>query len=173
MSRFGIPRSKTVTLLSGLGTCHPNDTLSVLAEMLSRKGYSLVNNGPASVETLLSINGDGVFYLQTHGGPAVKVVEPITDLDELPRSSTGVVLDGPKTKTEFGLWTSTEATLANLPQYDNYLLEGSLCLMGGLPYKNKLGLLESFVFGALYDYDFDPDFPPTPDFPGLARNPLH
>lgn len=81
--RKELPKEGTARLMNAMGT-HFINTGSALSAMLSAGGYN-VSRPAATIENLEAVQGDGVFYLDSHGGQAT-------------------LSDG---TTTYGVWTST------------------------------------------------------------------
>lgn len=86
-----VPASEHYHLLNGLGSVFANTDPRVdIAAMLIANGYAVDPQADATLATLRSISGDGVFYLRTHGG-------------------MGSVHADVSTADTYALWTATDA----------------------------------------------------------------
>ena len=61
-----LPSGRKASVLNAMGT-YFTDTTPLITSMLKAKGYTVSNADP-SVDNLAKINGDAVFYLNSHGG---------------------------------------------------------------------------------------------------------
>ncbi len=85
-----VPGAAKYHLLNGLGSVFSgSDPRSDIAAMLDANGYS-GTQGDATLPTLRTIAGDGVFYIRTHGG-------------------LGLIKSDVSTEPMYALWTATEA----------------------------------------------------------------
>jgi hypothetical protein len=102
-----LPVPATFRAVNPIGTCHV-DPLPVLKSLLRGGGYVDARPGPATVEGLKAVRGDGVFYINTHGA---------------------VGIDGNQTP-QYALWTATPFDIANLTAtYKQMLLDGELAVV--------------------------------------------
>ena len=64
-----LPNSPTVRIFDNLGSAFEHVTYD-LAELLPRHGYQMAGGGvlKATVEELKKVEGDGIFYIESHGG---------------------------------------------------------------------------------------------------------
>jgi hypothetical protein len=86
--------------LNGLGSVFANtDPRTDIAAMLIANGYAVDPKADATLPMLRSINGDGIFYLRTHGG-------------------SGSVNADVSTNDTYALWTATSAMDSTAEQSD-------------------------------------------------------
>jgi len=97
-----LPASQKASVLNAMGTRYIDPT-PLLSAMLKAKGYK-VSNGPPTVDNLAKINGDGVFYLNSHGG------------DGTLRNGTSV----------YSVWTTTPVDTVNDELYKTMWANGEL-----------------------------------------------
>ena len=100
---MAIPQSKQARLLKALDTATFGDSVPQIQDFLQRRGYDVtVQEG--SVENLRSIQNDGIFYIDTHGG-------------------LGHYTDG---SSFWMTWTSSQISEQNDSLYRDDLNDGSL-----------------------------------------------
>jgi len=63
-----LPVPATFRAINAIGTCHVNP-LPVIRSLLKEGNYTEDSPGPGTVSRLKTVNGDGVFYINSHGGP--------------------------------------------------------------------------------------------------------
>jgi hypothetical protein len=66
-SQNDLPHSSKARILTALGGLWSDPTTDITT-MLNAAGYSFVIGADASVESLKTVGGDGVFYIDSHGG---------------------------------------------------------------------------------------------------------
>lgn len=124
-----IPQSKQARLIRALDTATFGDAVPVLQDMLQRRGYQVVVQ-EGSVENLRSIQNDGIFYIDTHGG-----------------------IGGGKARF-WDLWTTTPISEQNEKLYESDLADGSLIYLSAVDgtgtdgkylLKSHYGLTVNFV----------------------------
>jgi hypothetical protein len=102
-----LPASNTFRAVNPIGTCHV-DPLPVLKSLLTGGGYVDARPGPATVEGLKRVRGDGVFYINTHGG---------------------IGFDGQQTPI-YSLWTADAFDITTVtPERKQMLLDSELSVM--------------------------------------------
>jgi hypothetical protein len=109
-----LPVSNKFRALNPIGTCH-DDPLPVIKSLLRKGHYVDVHPGAATVEELEAVRGEGVFYINTHGG-------------------LGADADG---HTLYGLWTATPYNSVTAPVYASQLKSSELVIM--VAYSDSLG----------------------------------
>jgi hypothetical protein len=110
-----LPASNKFRALNAIGTCHDNP-LPVLKSLLSKGHYVDVHPGTATVEELEAVRGEGVFYINTHGG-------------------LGANVDG---HTLYGLWTATPYNSVTAGVYASELKSSELIIM--VAYSDSAGI---------------------------------
>ena len=63
-----LPEVATFRAINAIGTCHINP-LPGIRSLLKDGNYTEDSPGPGTVSRLKTVSGDGVFYLNSHGGP--------------------------------------------------------------------------------------------------------
>ncbi|HET6462655.1 MAG TPA: hypothetical protein VFH33_02555 [Candidatus Krumholzibacteria bacterium] len=63
-----LPEKATFRAVNAIGTCHINP-LPVIKQLLIKGHYADANPGLPTVANLKNVRGDGVFYINSHGGP--------------------------------------------------------------------------------------------------------
>ncbi len=104
-SALELPAQATFRALNPIGTCHVNP-LPVVRSLLRQGGYR-ENSGSATVNGLKGVRGDGVFYINTHGG---------------------IGLD-PQQNGFFALWTATPFNLTTLGDHLTMLANNDVVIM--------------------------------------------
>ncbi len=96
----GLPTETTIHIFDTMGTffTHPAQTF---APTLTAHGYKLSNGGvqKGTINDLMQVNGDGIFYMDAHGG-------------------TGVSQDN---KNVYGIWTGTKQSTSGETVFDDDL----------------------------------------------------
>ena len=100
-----LPSSRQARVLNAMGSHFVNPT-GALNALLSGNGYQIVG-GTGSVDSLKSVQGDGVFYISAHGGE-------------------GLLSDS---SHDFGVWTSTRADSIGEKKYRTELDSKELCYL--------------------------------------------
>src|SRR2546426_2295727 len=100
-----LPTSRQARMLNAMGS-HFINAPAALIPLLAGNGYQIVQ-GKGSVDSLKSVQGDGVFYIDAHGGE-------------------GILRDS---SHSFGLWTSTKADSTADKKYKTELDSRELCYM--------------------------------------------
>ncbi len=125
-----MPASMQFRAWNAIGTCHRNSALGV--EYLLRLGdYTSVGSINPTVSNFLEVKDDGVFYLNTHGGPGL-------DKDSL---------------RTMALWTLSIPTIANEANFETlldnyelaYMIEASNLPGGGCGFTKHYGLTNAFI----------------------------
>ncbi|MBI1808219.1 MAG: hypothetical protein HYR76_14365 [Ignavibacteria bacterium] len=83
-----LPGAKQARLINAMGTGFV-DPRPVLSGMLSSRGYA-VTTAQGTVEDLMNVSGDGIFYIDTHGGKGINPLDT--------------------NKGGYSLWTATRRT---------------------------------------------------------------
>jgi hypothetical protein len=112
-STLELPKSTHISLFNGMGK-YFNDNTEALEKIITASGVKYqVNRKTASIKNLEAVNGDGVFYLFTHGGGGAIPNPP------------------PKTDSTFvmSLWTTDKVTKENDQAYKAYLDDKRLAYM--------------------------------------------
>jgi len=104
--RSGVPAKKPVRIVRSMGTAFPDCTANLLS-WLGQAGYTNAG-GTATIASLKTVSGDGVFYLHGHGG-------------------AGVVRAG--AAPAYALWTLDDYTVANEAAFTGDLGTGAVCYM--------------------------------------------
>jgi hypothetical protein len=102
------PGASKARIMNSLGTAFPASaqTVTMLRSWCKQVGYTLSTPDDPTIENLLFMNGDGIFYWTTHGGTGYNhqlVMQPI-----------------------FALWTSDVVTKTNIPKYRTLVDSGYL-----------------------------------------------
>lgn len=100
--RPGLPTSQHACLMRSMGTGYPN-SVSVIEPWLADAGY-VVETPAATLDHLMTVKDDGIFYMHGHGG-------------------SGHTRDA---AVNYGLWTATVISAANDVKYDDLIAEGSV-----------------------------------------------
>jgi hypothetical protein len=125
-----LPVRPTFRAINAIGTCHVNP-LPVLKKLLRDGHYVNAGDLPGTIESLYSVQGNGVFYIDTHGG-------------------VGKNEDGLQV---YGLWTATAHEISTLAAYNDLLHDGQLVVMtersndgqGNCRYVCHYGITAGFV----------------------------
>ena len=67
-SALELPEKATFRAINAIGTCHVNP-LPVIRSLLTAGNYVNANGGRGTVNDFKNVSGDGVFYVNSHGGP--------------------------------------------------------------------------------------------------------
>lgn len=106
--RTGLPAGTHACLMRSMGTAFVN-SLDVIKPWLADAGY-VVETPAATIDNLMAVKDDAIFYLHGHGGAGVSRVGDV----------------------DYGLWTADLVTPANDLKYDAMLADGSLFEMTAL-----------------------------------------
>ncbi|TWT41991.1 hypothetical protein RAS1_31180 [Phycisphaerae bacterium RAS1] len=104
--RYGVPHEVRFHALRALSGDYPTVSRSV-SQMLQRHGYSAAEGGAADVETFRAVQGDGIFYIDAHGG--------------LFQDDAG--------KWRYSVQTTAELSLENQQRYRDDIVSGRLTLI--------------------------------------------
>lgn len=106
-----VPRFRAV---NAIGTCHINPLPGIRA-LLTAGHYTNANPGPPTVANLKNVHGDGIFYINSHGGPGFDA----------------------NSVAYYAIWTLDAIDLATLPAYKTMV--DSHELVGMLEYSDSPG----------------------------------
>lgn len=67
-SALELPEKATFRAINAIGTCHVNP-LPVIRSLLTAGNYVNANGGRGTVNDFKNVSGDGVLYVNSHGGP--------------------------------------------------------------------------------------------------------
>lgn len=118
-----LPDGKKAYVMNGMGTCFNNGAaIAQVRSWLSAAGYD-VNSSAPTIPNLMSVSDAAVFFINTHGTPAV----PVT---EVKRNDSGSLTPVQDSERRIGsLWTATPVNRANLTTYKQMLLDEELVVL--------------------------------------------
>ncbi len=114
-----VPNPKKARLLNGMGNWYTN-VIPQIKPWIENSGYQ-ISQLEASLPNLIGLNGDGIFYLSTHGMRVrlgtISGLQITPDPDpgvDTPAPTTSIAIDG---LDHFALWTTTPLTNEIINQY--------------------------------------------------------